>query len=242
MTQPNPPTDPQPTVPAPGPTDPNAPTAPSPAGPEPEDAAAERLLAAAVQGDGSDQPDGLGEAGKRAIAAERDRAKKAEKQLSELAKQLEALKPAADIFAQLRKAAVPEAEKTDTERLQEELAQLRQTAETERLERYRVEVAAETGLTREQAARLVGTTREELAADAAALLALFPKAPESSPPTPGPPQAPTAAPVPNGPKPDPTQGARGPVDLHAQIKDALAKGDIKTSIALRRQLAAQRTQ
>lgn len=250
MTQPNPsgdstpvpqPTNPQPTAPASGPTAPTTPPAPTPASPESEDAAAERLLAAAINGDDTSQPDGLGEAGKRAIAAERERAKKAEKQLAELAKQLEALKPAADIFAQLRKAAVPEEEKTDTERLQEELAELRRTAETERLERFRVEVAAEKGLTREQAARLTGTTREELSADADALLELFPRAPEPAPAaTPAPETAPTPPPqAANGPKPDPTQGARGPVDLNAQIQDALAKGDIKTSIALKRQVAAQ---
>jgi hypothetical protein len=186
----------------------------------------------------ADEP--LGEGGKKALAAERERRKETEQQMADLKKQLEALQPAAEIFAQIRKAAVPEEEKSDTERLQEEMAQLRLTAETERMERFRAEVAAEKGLTREQAARLVGKTREDLAADAEALLALFPKAPAVAPepaePAPNGQPAPPASQV---PKPDPSQGARGPVDINAQIQEALAKGDIKTHIALERQRAAQ---
>lgn len=217
-----------------------------------EDDQAQQLLATAVAQDqqGTAQPGGeLGDAGKRAIAAEREARKAAEKQIADLTKQMEALKPAADIFAQLRKAAVPEEEKSDTERLQEELAKLREETQTERVQRWRLEIATEKGLTPQQAGRLQGKTRDELAADADALLALFPQATArtSAPqpngdaaPAPEPTSEPAAQqPAPNGPRPDPSQGARGPVDLNAQIQDALAKGDVKTSIALKQQMRLQ---
>jgi hypothetical protein len=82
--------------------------------------------------------------------------------------------------------------------------------------------AHEKGLTAAQAARLVGRTREELTADADALLEAFKD----------------VAGTPGTPKPDPTQGPRGEIDFDAQIADAEAKGDIKTSIRLKRQKAA----
>lgn len=212
----------------------------------------------------ADQPaDQLGEGGKKALAAEREARKAAEKataeqaaahtkQLADLQKQLKELQPAAELFAQFRKAAVPEADKTDLERLQEELTQVQNETKAERQARWRLEIATDKGLTREQAEELRGETHEELSAHADRLLKLFPKA--SPPPPPPPPaetdaatepasngQQPAAQPEPTtaGPKPDPSQGARGPVDIHAQIQDAMAKGDIRTSIALKQQLAAQ---
>lgn len=274
MTQPNPgdgnaapQNDPTPAAPATGPAP--APTAPpTPPGFQPaggdtaaEDDAAQQLLAAAVQADQQNQgdPNQLGDAGKRALAAERARAKAAEdaqkaqaKQLADLTKQLSDLKPAADIFAQLRKAAVPEEEKTDAEKLREELEQVRRETATERRQRWLLEIVQDHNLSREDAEWLRGDTREELEASAqklAARLAATQPAPQPPVPENGQqqpadgqqPQATQPAPTPaaNGPVPDPTQGARGPVDINAQIQDALANGDIKTSIALKRHLAAQ---
>jgi hypothetical protein len=90
----------------------------------------------------------------------------------------------------------------------------------EREARWRAEVAAAKGLTPEQAARLRGGSPEEFAADADALLALFPAA------------------GPRNPAPDPSQGARGGQpgpDLEARIAEARAKGDFRGAIALERQ-------
>lgn len=216
------------------------------AGPATEDDAAQQLLAAAVQDNPKGDEDQLGDAGKRALDAERAARKKTEKQVADLEQQLAALKPAADIFAQLRQAAVPDAEKTDTERLQEQIAKLQEESQAERVQRWRLEIGAEKGLTREQAAELRGSTQEELVAHADRLLKLFPQAPPPPPADPPPAepapngqqatQPPTAAP--NGPRPDPSQGARAPVDINTQSQDALAKGDIKTHIALEMQRAA----
>jgi hypothetical protein len=265
MTQPNPgpataAPDPNPTpqAPATGPAAPTTTTTPpappgfQPATGQPDTAAAGEQTPAAAADDPAGQ---LGDAGKKALDAEREARKAAvkaqqeqAKQLAELEKQLKALQPAAELFAQFRKAAVPEAEQTDMERLQKELADVRDETKAERLARWRLEVATDKGLTREQAAELHGTTLEELTAHADRLLKLFPPAPATPPPVPtteppnGQQAAPNGQPAPAaGPKPDPSQGARGPVDINAQIQDALAKGDIRTSIALRRQLAAQQT-
>jgi len=271
MTQPNPgdggnaaPTNPTPTNPAPQnpATGPAAqPTFVQPTLPPGQPAAEPATGAADPVAGGQDgsagDADQLGEGGKKALAAERARAKAAEKaaaeqteahnrQLADLKKQLDALQPAAELFAQFRKVAVPDAEKTDVERLQEELAQVRQETQTERQARWRLEIATDKGLTKDQAAELRGDTQQELAAHADRLLKLFPKAPPPPPPDPTAEPANAQQPAPNGqpapaagPKPDPSQGARGPVDIHAQIQDALAKGDTRTSIALKQQLAAQ---
>lgn len=71
-------------------------------------------------------------------------------------------KSAAEKLAELE-----ESKKTETERLTERLT----AAEQRALDAARFEVALDKGLTRSQAKRLVGSTPEELAADADALLA-----------------------------------------------------------------------
>jgi hypothetical protein len=104
---------------------------------------------------------------------------------------------------------------------EERIAKYEQDLAAERDARWRAEVAAEKGLSTQQAARLRGATREELVADADELVALFPTAPAG----------------PRNPAPDPSQGARGGQpgpDLQAQIAAAKARGDIKTAIALER--------
>lgn len=264
MTQPNPGSAPAapdqnqnsaPAAPATGPA-----PAPTPPGFEPANGDSTNgegnLAQPAAPADG--QPaDQLGAGGMKALAAEREARKAAEKaaaeqaeahnrQLAEMQAQLKALQPAAELFAQFRKVAVPAEEKTDTERLRDELAQVRDETKAERQARWRLEVATDKGLTREQAAELRGETEQELAAHADRLLALFPKAAPPPPPAEPPATEPAAGngqqptpPTTAGPKPDPSQGARGPVDIHAQIQDALAKGDIRTSIQLKQQLAAQ---
>lgn len=65
-------------------------------------------------------------------------------------------------------------DKTEAEKLQDELNTLRSEREQLSLEKLRREVADEKGLTPAQARRLVGSTRDELEADADDVLATFP--------------------------------------------------------------------
>ena len=83
-------------------------------------------------------------------------------------------------------------DKSELEKLTESQAAAERRAQEAELRAARLEVAAEKGLTPAQAKRLVGTTREELEADAAEILRDFP-----------------AAASPRTPRPDPTQGSRG---------------------------------
>lgn len=124
----------------------------------------------------------LGETGKKALEAERAARQALEKQLAPLKPLLDALggKPGPDA-------------KTDLERLTERFGEYEQQVQEERLARFRAEVASEKGLTPAQARRLVGTTREGLAADADQILLDFPTTPARTP----------------APKPDPSQGPKG---------------------------------
>lgn len=95
---------------------------------------------------------------------------------------------------QHRKAAQDKADADKSEA--EKRAAAEQRAAEAELKATRLEVAAEKGLTPAQAKRLVGTTREELEADADEILRDFPVAP-------------AAPPQPKTPKADPSQGSRG---------------------------------
>ncbi|GAB3656514.1 hypothetical protein [Glycomyces tarimensis] len=204
-------TNPTPTAPAGGiPTTPPAgdPPAPTPPAGEPQTPST------------TDEP--LGEAGLRALQSERQRVK-------DLEDKLKGLEPLNNLVEAIRGGQhVPDDDKTEVEKLAAQIEQLQQTAESERLARLRIEVATAAGLTPQQAARLQGNNAEELAADAAALKELFGVAPED-------PAAPAAQGGPRRPAPDPTQGARGPVDLSAQIKAAEEKGDLTEVIRLKTQ-------
>lgn len=158
--------------------------------------------------------DALGDSGKRALAAERDARKAAdearktaEKANVDLLAQLAKLEPLQKLAEALGGGEGAKG-KTEVELLNErltnhekELADQRDETNKERLLRIRLEVAQEKGLTKAQAARLTGTTAEELAADADDLIALFPAPAVVTPPV--------ADPKPPVPKPDPSQGARG---------------------------------
>ncbi|HEX5995680.1 MAG TPA: hypothetical protein VFY84_11110 [Jiangellales bacterium] len=151
----------------------------------------------------------LGPPGEKALAAEREARKALEKQLAELAP----LKQIADLLG-----GKPTGDaKSDLEKLTERIDGYEKQIADERKARWRVEIATEKGLPPALAARLQGATREELAADAEALKALIPATPDG----------------PRTPAPDPTQGARGPVDIDALIADAEAKGDIRTAVLLK---------
>jgi hypothetical protein len=141
--------------------------------------------------DPDDKP--LGEAGQKALRAERE-ARKAEREARvALEQQLAEMAPLLELVKGLR-GAVPGVEPSDTEKLAAELEQIKAEAAAERLGRLRLEVATAKGLTAAQAARLQGSTAEELEADADALLALFPTQ--------------TTPDAPQGRRGDPAQGAR----------------------------------
>ena len=100
----------------------------------------------------------LGDAGKRALDAERAARKAAEKAV-------------ADAQAKIKE--FEDRDKTETQKLQEERDALK--AENSRLavDNLRRDVAIAKGITPEAASRLVGTTRDELEADADVLLGVL---------------------------------------------------------------------
>lgn len=149
---------------------------------------------------------------KRAILA--DLARERDKR-QELERRVESLAPLQKL-AEMLGAGTPEADgKSEVELLSERFAQHERALAEERLARWRAEVAAEKQLPPALSARLQGSTREELVADADALRALLP------------------ADGPRNPAPDPSQGARAPVDIDALIREAEANGNIREAIRLK---------
>ena len=141
----------------------------------------------AAQPGSSGDAEQLGDGGKRALSAirqERDQEK------------------ARADAAEARAAELERAQMTDQERvvaerdsLREQYEQATATAAAKDATILRYEVAAEQGLTLAQARRLIGTTREELLADAEAFKAELP--------------APAAPEAPRNPRPNPAAGAGG---------------------------------
>lgn len=116
-----------------------------------------------------DEP--LGEAGMKALKAERARADLFEKQLKELA-------PLAKIAAALGEGD-PAKGKTEIESLAERQAKFEQELLQERQTRWKLEAINEHKLPAEWADRLRGATRDELLADAESLAKLLPSTPQS---------------------------------------------------------------
>lgn len=135
------------------------------------------------------------------------------------------LAPLAKLAEALGGSLAPVEGKSEIEQITERLGGYEKQLADERSARWRAEIANEKGLTVQQAARLVGSTREELAADAAALLELFPTAPAA----------------PGTPKADPSQGGNGgvAVNLDSQIAEAQGKGDWRTALKLQNQKLAK---
>lgn len=104
---------------------------------------------------------------KKALDAERKARRDAEKALSEVRAQLQEL---------------TDRDKSDGVLLAEKLTAAEKRAELAESKALRHEVAAAKGLTPAQAKRLVGTTQEELEADADDILETFPGAPKVTPP------------------------------------------------------------
>lgn len=99
------------------------------------------------------------DAGRRALKAERARA-------AELQKQIDALKPLADAAKKAE-----DDQKTEVQRLTEKVAELEKNHAATTAERDKLQVAIAKGLTKAQTKRLMGSTVEELEADADEILA-----------------------------------------------------------------------
>lgn len=122
----------------------------------------------------------LGDPGKKALQSEREARKQAEDALKALRQEIE------------------DSKKTAEQKAADDIAAAKAEAGQSSAKALRYEVAAEKGLDLKLAARLTGSTKEELEADADALMALIPKAQQAETPTgptvpgqqPGGPQAP----------------------------------------------------
>lgn len=165
---------------------PNAATAPAGTG----DSAAPAASTPNATPDEGDKP--LGPGGERALKAERDRADAEAKARKDLEQRLEKLAPLEKIAEVL---GTQGGQADPVQVLQERLNKHEQDLAGEREARWRAEVAHEKNLRPEQAARLVGKTREQLAADADALIAAFGVAAVGG--------------APAGPRPDLSQGGKG---------------------------------
>lgn len=138
----------------------------------------------------------LGDAGKKALQIERDARKKAEDDFKALQQQ------------------IADSQKTAEQKAADALAAAQASANEAANRAMRYEVAAEKGLDLALAARLSGSTKEELEADAVALMSLIPKAPEASAPVP------PAGPTVPGQQPG---GAQTPALVTQADLDALGK-------------------
>jgi hypothetical protein len=147
------------------------------------------------------KPDDLGDAGKQAIDRMKAERNQARKELSDVKGQLDKLAPLQKLADALGTKS-DDGGPTDVDALTARLVKHEQDLATERLARIRAEIAVEKKLTASQAKRLIGSTREELAADADELLKDFhPDAGDGRQ---------------NGPRPDRSQGARGGNPLSAR--------------------------
>ncbi len=179
-----------------------------------EDIQAQNLLADAVAAGKNDDP--LGEGGLKALKAEREARQALEKRIGEF----EAFQKSLGELV----GGKPQDGKSELEVLTERLGKHESELATERSARWRAEVAHEHGFTPEQAAELRGTTREEIAAHAERLKALFPSTPTA----------------PGTPRPDPSQGGQGGngVNLDAQIAEAQKNGNVRLVLQLQNQKLA----
>lgn len=112
-----------------------------------------------------DVPAGLGEAGQKALVAERKRAATAEKQAKASQKQLDEMSKRLQEFE--------DRDKTEAQKLAEAKTVAEREAATAKQELMRYRVAAKKKLPAELADRLHGATEEEMAEDADKLLEVF---------------------------------------------------------------------
>lgn len=153
-------------------------------------------------------PADLGDAGKKALQAERDARKKAEDDFKALQQQ------------------VADSQKTAEQKTADALAAAQSSANEAAAKALRYEVAAEKGLSLSLAARLTGSTKEELEADADQLMSLIPQAPPAD-------NAPPAGPTVPGQQPGST--AAGALVTDADLEALGAAGKFEEINRLRRE-------
>ena len=103
----------------------------------------------------------------------REKIAKANSEAANLRRRLKELEPLAEKYRELQ-----EAGKTEVEKLTERLSATERRAQEAELRALRLEIGAKYGLTPAQAKRLIGSTAEELEADAKELLESFKPAAE----------------------------------------------------------------
>ena len=203
-------------MPQPAPAAPTPPANPAPPAGEPP----ANTPPAAKPGDADKGPAG----GKDAILADLAKERDARQALQ---KQVDALAPLGQLAAMLN--VKPEQGKTDVQTLTEQVAAMQKQQADDRLARLRAEVALDKKLPKAIADRLRGSTAEELAADADALMAAFPAAA-------------AGAGAAGTPAPDHSQGARGGArELEAALAEAQKAGKTREAIRLKTLIAQQRT-
>lgn len=115
-----------------------------------------------------DPKDDLGDAGKKALDEERKARRDAEARAKKVEEELKKLQ---------------DKDKSEVDRLRDEVETLKAQAAEGDAKALRAEVALSKGLSAAHAKRLVGTTREELEADADEILEAFPSSGATPPPT-----------------------------------------------------------
>lgn len=150
------------------------------------------------------KPEDLGDAGKKALDAERKARRDAEQKAKDLEARLDALETT---------------KKSEMEQLTATVKKLGEDLATERSDKLRLEVATVKGLTPAQAKRLTGASREELEADADDLLEAFPapKSDAGDKKTDDPPAK--SAPPSQKPKPELKGGSDPTGDPEPSVKD-----------------------
>ncbi len=166
-------------------------------------------------------PPGTGDAGKQAIDRMKAERNEARKELREVKVQLEKLLPLQKLADALSGTAESgEDGKPDVDALAERLGKHEDELKKERIARFRAEVAHEKNLSPAQARRLVGDTREALAADADELLKVFQPAGGDNGRR-------------KGPRPDHSQGSRGggaPSGREAALAEAKKRFGDKSAV------------
>lgn len=141
----------------------------------------------------------LGDAGKKALDEERKARREAEKALRDVQDQLKEL---------------TDKDKSEVEKLRDEVANLTKERDGDRLKVLRSDVAMAKGLTAAQAKRLVGSTQEELEADADEILEAFPAQGAATPP---PSRKPSAAGLSGGGEPNSERVETSPAKLAESV-------------------------
>lgn len=185
-------------TPIPGPT-------PTPAAPKPTPPATPPA-APAPQGTPASE-EALREPGRKALDAEREARATAEKALADLRKEIE------------------DAQKTAEQKAADDLKAAQSDSATNAAKALRYEVAADKGLDLKLAARLSGTSREEIEADAEELMKLIPKTEQPATTAPAPQPVPTVTKTPASPS--------GNVPIKDQIAAAEAAGSRDLVAALK---------